>query len=111
MNRRVVTFLFLLFIVLAGVRTSYAQSELSSSPWQATVKPDSATLYAGVSDSSQVVATLKRGDTVIIGLEITSANRTWYSVTTTTQPPTSGYLNGTNLDVQPAPVAEWEYVP
>jgi hypothetical protein len=99
-------------MTLAMARTSAAQDDVNSSAWQATVKIESADLYSGVSVSSRVVTQLRRGDTVIIGLEITGADGTWYAVTTAGQPPTSGYLSSKALEAQePVAVAQWDYQP
>jgi hypothetical protein len=93
-------------------KTSAAQGDVSSSAWQATVKVDSAPLYAGVSASSRVVTLLRRGDAVDISLEITNAGEKWYAVTAAGQPPASGYLSGKALEVQEqVAVAQWEYQP
>jgi hypothetical protein len=90
---------------------SAAQSDVTSTAWLATVKLDSA-LYAGVSASSRVVTQLKQGDSVVIGMEITSADGTWYAVTTAGQPPSSGYISGKALEVkEPEAVADWVYQP
>jgi hypothetical protein len=111
MRLRVTTFLFCLLFAHAMAATSSAQSEISSSPWQATVSLDSA-LYAGISVSSRVVTQLNRGDAVVINMEITGADGKWYSVTTAGQTPASGYLNGKVLEVQePIAIAGWEYQP
>jgi hypothetical protein len=94
------------------VRTAEAQADVSSSAWQATVKIETADLYSGVSVSSRVVTQLRRGDTVVIGLEITGADGTWYAVTTAGQPPASGYLSSKALEAQePVAVAQWDYQP
>jgi hypothetical protein len=93
-------------------RTAEAQADVSSAAWQATVKIDSAALYAGVSASSRVVTLLRRGDTVVISLEITSVDGKWYAVTTAGQSATSGYISGNALYVQePVAVAQWDYQP
>jgi hypothetical protein len=93
-------------------KASLAQSDPGSSAWQASVKIDSAALYAGVSASSRVVTLLSRGDVVLINMEITSADGTWYSVTTAGQSPTSGYLSGKALEVEePVAFTGWEYQP
>ena len=93
-------------------RTAEAQADVGSSDWQATVKLDSAPLYAGVSASSRVVTLLRRGDPVVINLEITSADGKWYAVTTAGQSATSGYLSGKALEVEQAiAVAQWDYQP
>jgi len=101
-----------LFLIIAAAKTSLAQDDANSTAWLATVKLDSAAMYAGVSVSSRVVTLLKRGDAVVINLEITSADGTWYAVTTAGQSPASGYLSGKALEVQEqAAAAEWEYQP
>ena len=93
----------------AMVSTSAAQG--NSSAWQATVKLESASLYAGVSVSSRVVAMLKRGDSVAINLEITGEGGKWYAVALPGQS-AFGYLSSQVLDVQkPEMVAQWEYQP
>jgi len=112
MRSRIATFCFCLLLTHALARTSAAQDDVSSSAWQATVKIESADLYSGVSVSSRVVTQLRRGDIVVIGLEITSADGTWYAVTTAGQPPASGYLSGKALAVQePGAIAQWDYQP
>ena len=112
MRSRIATFCFCLLLTHAMARTSAAQDDVSSSAWQATVKIESADLYSGVSVSSRVVTQLRRGDIVVIGLEITSADGTWYAVTTAGQPPASGYLSGKALAVQePGAIAQWDYQP
>ena len=92
-------------------RITAAQDD-DNSPWQATVKIDSAALYSAVSVSSPVVMTLKRGDTVDIKLEITGEGGKWYAVKAGGQPGASGYLNGSALSIQElGTVALWEYQP
>jgi hypothetical protein len=93
----------------AMVTTSAAQS--ISPAWQATVKLESAALYAGVSVSSRVLMMLKRGDSVAIQLEITGEGGKWYAVAVPGQS-ASGYLSAQALAVQePEVVAQWEYQP
>lgn len=93
----------------AMVTTSAAQS--ISPAWQATVKLESAALYAGVSVSSRVLMMLKRGDSVAIQLEITGEGGKWYAVAVPGQS-ASGYLSAQALAVQePEMVAQWEYQP
>jgi hypothetical protein len=112
MKWRFTTVCFCLLLTHAMARTSAAQADVSSSGWQATVKLESAALYAGVSVSSRVVTLLRRGDTVVISLEITSEGGKWYAVTAAGQLAASGYLSGGTLDVQePGTVARWEYQP
>src|SRR6266705_2125896 len=112
MRSRIATFCFCVLLTHTMAKTSAAQDDVSSSAWQATVKIESADLYSGVSVSSRVVTQLKRGDTVVIGMEITGADGTWYAVTTAGQPPASGYLSGKALAVQePGAVAQWDYQP
>lgn len=112
MRWRIATFGFCLLLTHAMARTSAAQDDVSSSAWQATVKIESADLYSGVSASSRVVTQLRRGDAVVIGMEITGANGTWYAVTTAGQPTASGYLSGKALEVRESgAVAQWDYQP
>ena len=112
MRGRIATFCLCLFLTHVMVRTAEAQADVSSSAWQATVKIETADLYSGVSVSSRVVTQLRRGDTVVIGLEITGADGTWYAVTTDGKPPTSGYLSSKALEAQePVAVAQWDYQP
>lgn len=108
----VTTVCFCLFLTHIMARTAEAQADVSSSAWQATVKLDSASLYSGVSVSSRILTLLKRGDTVVISLEITSADGKWYAVTTAGQSATSGYLSGKALEAQePGAVVQWDYQP
>ena len=112
MVRSVTSFCFSLFMVGALWTTSLAQSDGSSSAWQATVNLDSAVLYAGLSSSSRVLTQLNRGDAVVINMEITGADGKWYAVTTAGDSPTSGYLSGKALEIRPpAEVINWEYKP
>ena len=112
MKWRFTTVCFCLLLTHAMARTSSAQNHLGSSAWQATVRLDSATLYAGASVSSRVVTVLRRGDAVVINLEITSEDGKWFAVTAGGEPAASGYLSGRSLDVEePRPVARWEYQP
>ena len=112
MKWRFTTVCFCLLLTHAMARTSSAQNHLGSSAWQATVRLDSATLYAGASVSSRVVTVLRRGDAVVINLEITSEGGKWFAVTAGGEPAASGYLSGRSLDVEePRPVARWEYQP
>jgi hypothetical protein len=91
------------------VSTSAAQG--NSSAWQATVKLESAALYAGVSVSSRVVAMLRRGDSVEVTMEITGEGGKWYAVAVPGQS-ASGYLSAQVLEVQqPEQLAQWEYQP
>ncbi len=106
------TICFCLFLVHGMASTSVAQDDANSASWQATVKIESASLYAGVSVSSPVVTLLKRGDTVDIKLEITGEGGKWYAVRPTGQPAISGYLTSAALSVQePGTIARWEYQP
>ena len=112
MIRSVASFCFCIFLIGALSSTSLAQSDGSSSAWQATVNLDSAMLYAGVSSSSRVLTQLNRGVAVVINMEITSADGKWYSVTTAGDSPTTGYLSGRALEIQPpSAVINWEYKP
>jgi len=112
MRWRVATFCFCLLLIHSTAKSSLAQSDPGSPVWQASVKIDTAVLYSGVSESSRVVTQLSRGDAVLINMEITSTDGTWYSVTTAGQSPTSGYLSGKALEVrEPVDVAGWEYQP
>lgn len=112
MRWRVTTVCLCVFVIHAMAESSLAQSEFTSTAWQATVKLDSPALYAGPTPSSRVVTLLKRGDVVVINLEITSAGEKWYAVTMAGQSPASGYLSGKALEVQePVAVADWEYQP
>lgn len=112
MKWRVTTICFCLLLTHAMARTSAAQGDVHSSAWRATVKLESAALYAGVSVSSRVVAMLRRGDAVDISLEITSEGGKWYAVTATGQSAASGYLSAQVLEVgEPGMVARWEYQP
>jgi len=79
--------------------------------WQATVSNESAEVYAGVSDSSRVVTSLKQGDPVTINLEITGPDGKWYAVSGPGDPGVAGYMNGKTLDVQPQIVSNWKYKP
>jgi len=91
--------------------SSAAQEEGNSTAWQATVKTDSAALYVGVSASSKTVTQLKRGDTVVINLEITGEGGKWYAVWVPGQSK-SGYLSIQDLDVQqPEQASQWVYQP
>jgi hypothetical protein len=100
----------MLFCVFA--RPALAQGDAGTTGWQATVKLDSAEIYAGVSATSRVVGTLKRGDSVVINMEITGSDGTWYAITTVGEAAVSGYLNRKSLEVfQPTEVARWEYQP
>jgi hypothetical protein len=58
------------------------------------------------------VTVLRRGDAVVISLEITSDGGRWFAVTTEGESAASGYLSGQSLDVEESgPVARWEYQP
>lgn len=108
----VTTVCFCLLLTHPLAKAPAAQADVSSSAWHATVKIESAALYSGASVSSRVVTLLRRGDTVVISLEITSADGKWYAVTTAGQSPTSGYISGNALYVQEAvAVAQWDYQP
>lgn len=112
MRWRVTTVCLCLFLIHATAKTSLSQGDISSTAWHATVKLDSAALYAGVSASSRVVTLLKQGDIVAISMEITNAGEKWYAVTTAGQSAVPGYLSGKALEVQePMAVAGWEYQP
>jgi len=113
MKVRVTTLVIGLLLIHVFANTAAAQGDAGgSTSWQATVKLDSATVYAGVSTSSRSVTMLRRGDSVVINMEITSANGTWYAVTTGGQSAASGYLSASALEVAaPAEVARWEYQP
>jgi len=112
MRWHVARFCFCLLLTHATANASFAQSDPGSSAWQASVKIDSAVLYSGVSASSRVVTQLSRGDALLINMEITGADGTWYSVTTAGQSPTSGYVIGKALEVQGlVAAAGWEYKP
>jgi hypothetical protein len=101
-----------LMLILAIALPAAAQDDAGPAGWQATVKLDSAEVYAGVSASSRVVGLLKRGDPVVINMEITGSGGTWYAITSGGESAVSGYLNRTALDVsQPTEVARWEYLP
>ena len=108
-----ITTVFFCFLFAHGMATnSSAQSDISPSVWQGTVNLDSATLYAGISVSSRVVAQLNKGDSVVINMEITGTDGKWYAVTTSGPTPTSGYLREKSLEVpELAAVADWEYKP
>ena len=101
-----------LFLIFAIARPAAAQADTGAGGWQATVKLDSAEVYAGVSATSRVVGTLKRGDSVVINMEITGADGTWYAITAGGDTAISGYLSRKALEVpQPTEVASWEYLP
>jgi len=101
-----------LLLILAIARPAAAQPDAGPTGWQATVKLDSAEVYAGVSASSRVVGMLKRGDSVFINMEITSSDGTWYAITTGGETSISGYLSRKALEVsQPTDVTVWEYLP
>lgn len=101
-----------LLLICAIARPAAAQPDAGSTSWQATVRLDSAEVYSGVSASSRIVGTLKRGDSVFINLEITSSDGTWYAITTGGEAAISGYLSRKALEVsQPTEVASWEYLP
>jgi hypothetical protein len=101
-----------LLLIFAIARPAVAKADSGPDGWQATVKLDSAEVYSGVSATSRVVGMLKRGDSVFINMEITSADGTWYSITTAGETAISGYLNRKALEVsQPTEVAVWEYLP
>jgi len=99
-------------LIFVFVRPVLAQGDAGTTGWQATVKLDSAEVYAGLSSTSRVVGTLKRGDPVVINMEITGSDGTWYAITTVGETTVSGYLNRKSLEVfQPTDVARWEYQP
>ena len=101
-----------LLLMFAIARPAAAQPDAGPTGWQAMVKLDSAEVYAGVSASSRVVGTLKRGDSVFINMEITGSDGSWYAITTGGDTAISGYLSRKALEVsQPTEVAVWEYVP
>jgi hypothetical protein len=99
------------FCLLTHTMVSTSAAQGNSSAWQATVKLESAALYAGVSVSTRVVTTLRRGDLVAVNLEITGEGGKWYAVTAPGQS-ISGYLSAQVLEVQqPEIIAHWEYQP
>jgi hypothetical protein len=108
-------FCFCVLLIHGLATTSDAKDDKDSSgapEWRATVSLESAPLYSGVSVSSRVVTTLKQGDAVVISMEFTSADGTWYAVSTTDQPAISGYLNARTLEVEElAADPDWEYQP
>src|SRR5688572_7242148 len=87
------------FCLLTHTMVSASAAQGNSLAWQATVKLESAALYAGVSVSSRVVAMLRRGDSVAINLEITGEGGKWYAVAAPGQS-ASGYLSAHVLEVQ-----------
>lgn len=102
----------LTFVIALSVPAWASQDQDGAKPaaWLATVSNESAEVYAGVSDSSPVIAVLKQGDSVILNLEITSADGKWYAVSAAGDT-ASGYMSGKSLDVQQRIVANWEYQP
>lgn len=106
---RSIRILSLLILLSAVVRASAPHDGENSDAWQATVRLESAALYSGVSVSSRVVALLKRGDNLTIGLEITGEDGKWYAVTAAGA---AGYMSGKALEVQEhGAIARWEYQP
>jgi hypothetical protein len=101
-----------LILLSAVVRASSPHDGENSDAWQATVRLESAALYSGVSVSTRVVALLKRGDNLTIGLEITGEDGKWYAVTAAGERGAAGYMSGKALDVQEhGAIARWEYQP
>ena len=104
-----VTTIFFFLLSQSMVSNPAAQSD--SSEWQATVTPESAALYAGLSVSSPVVAMLKRGDFLAIKLEITGEGGTWYAVTEQDHSAT-GYVPAHVVELRERDMSsQWEYQP
>lgn len=81
---------------LAGILA--APSPLSAQAGQSTVKEDSVTLYSGMSSSSDVVKTLKKGDAVTVDFSIATPEGSWCSVVEEGRQEPSGYVPCRVLD-------------
>lgn len=59
---------------------------------QATVDVDELTVYASSSAKSRVIGSLKRGQSVTVGMEVTGSDGSWCEITLPGPPPTIGYV-------------------
>ena len=97
-----------LFILHAAGLKCLAQSQAAAG--NATVKSDSLAVYAGMSTTSAVVKTLKKGDKVRVRFEVGDFTRSWCAIRDAGQTEGSGYvlckgLERANRPKSPAPSA------
>lgn len=102
--------IILVCLFITGTGTAGASAfQDKENTWQAVVKADATGLFSAPTASSQQKTLLKRGDVVIIGLEITTGEGKWYSVIPPSQPDGVGYVNGKDLDVgQQSNLTVWQ---
>lgn len=103
--------LLLLFGVAMGSAPAFADGD-EQSDWRATVKVDSLTMYANASTAGKAVKVLKKGDVVIINLEIVGEGGMWCGVTEAGQPDHFGYVQSAHLErEQGTDLASWKFLP
>jgi hypothetical protein len=103
----------LLFFILAIAPTAIgASTQDSQNDWRASVKEEALNIYLEASTQSKVVKSLKKGDVVIIELEIVSMDGTWCGVRDAEQLKFIGYVQGLYLEREPSSqLTAWQYLP
>ncbi|MEW6130955.1 MAG: SH3 domain-containing protein [Acidobacteriota bacterium] len=111
-SRWLIGLLFLVIILGFTQITKGALMQDNQNDWQAIVKTDSLNIYTEASTQSAVVKSLKKGDVVIIALEIVSMEGTWCGVREVAQVKVTGYVRDVFLERNPdTQLTAWQYLP
>lgn len=96
------------FLVMAGITPGAwcARGENQAARWS-TVKSESLTVYSGMSFTSAIVKSLKRGDRVSVELDLTSGSEHWCQVREAGEIKPAGFVPCEDLDRPPAPPPRW----
>ncbi|MDE3136932.1 MAG: hypothetical protein KGL59_10190 [Acidobacteriota bacterium] len=76
-----------------------ATARATTPPGKATVKAATVTVYSDMDPTSDVVRTMKKGDSLTVNLEIANSTGDWCSVSLPGQNATLGYVNCGDLQV------------
>lgn len=76
-------------------------------PGEVTVKSETLTVYSRMSKDSERVATLKKGDTIILNFEIVQSEGTWCDITARGVAPVKGYVRCEHLGKMRSEEKRW----
>src|SRR5690348_8057781 len=93
------------FLTSALLAMAVARAQSVGAGARALVGSDTLPVYASMSESSEVRATLKRGDPVVIGVVLFGADITWCAVSKPGETRRLGYASCEFLEPDRAPAA------
>ena len=98
-------------VILALLASAMAQGQSVAAGARALVSSDRLPVYASMSDTAEVKATLTKGETVIIGLVLFGDNTTWCALSRVGQSRRLGFASCEFLEPDRGPNAAVEAIP